>query len=324
MPAVGEIYIPWRLFSGSFIPNSVLKCRELSATSKLIFGRLSQFGGEHGNSYPSYSTLAQEVGIERRQAMRAVKELEAFGLIRLVGRLKDDGGFTSNAYEFLWHRIFCSDDPAAPGDKKDTRGGVTNVTTPRCHSRHHLVSEMTPKENHTRDKNIEKTTTEEIRLLLSGTPLSEISDKELNVLTKRHGIERLLEVCDIAAETWRRDRKEIRNPGGYIQTLCESHVVPEWYRSVAERNAKLTAVAERKLSETRRMEEQKAAEEREAEEQESYWISLSLEDRIKYRDEAKASSPFFQDLEDAHLEAIAKLNVWENRSQMSTNVTCGP
>jgi hypothetical protein len=178
---------------------------------------------------------------------------------------------------------------------------------------------MTPKENHTRDKNIEKTTTEEIRLLLSGTPLSEISDKELNILTKRHGIERLLEVCDIAAETWRRDRKEIRNPGGYLQTFCESHVVPEWYQSVAERNVKLTAVAERKRSETRKREEQKAAEEREAQEQESYWISLPLEDRIKYRDEAKASSPFFQDLEDEHLEAIAKLNVWDNRSQMCTN-----
>lgn len=318
MPSVGDIYIPWRLFTGSFIPNSVLKCCDLSPTAKLIFGRLSQFGGENGDSYPSYNTLALEVGIERRQAMRAVKELEKFGLICRVKRLKDDGGFTSNEYVFLWHKIFSEDEPVLHGDTEDTRDGVTDVTKPRCHSRHPLVSEMSPKENQTKDKNLVKTTTEEIRLLLFGTPLSKISDKELKVLMKRHGIECFLAVADIAAETWRRERKDIHNPGGYFQTLCESHVVPEWYEPLEERNARMALVAERKRTDAMKQNEQAATEEKESLERENHWWSLSDLDREKFRVEAVISSPLFLNLPEVAIDSIAKLIVWEQRSQMDT------
>lgn len=170
----------------------------------------------------------------------------------------------------------------------------------------------------------QKTTTEHIRPLLSGTPLFEISDKGLDILIIRHGMERVTQVADIAAETWRRDRKEIRSPGGYLQSLCESHVVPEWYESPEARTAKLLAIAERKRLDTRKKEEQLAAEEREAQERESYWLSLSVEDRQKYRDETRESSPLFEDLKDDHLDGIAKLNAWDSRSQMNTNVICSP
>jgi hypothetical protein len=122
-------------------------------------------------------------------------------LIKPVGRKKGDGGFTSNIYAFLWHQTFSDDGHTDPGDKNDTRGGVTNVTTPKCHKRHHLVSDMSPKENHTRESNSEKTTTEEIRLLLSDTPLSKISEKEVRVLIKRHGSESVVLTADVAAET---------------------------------------------------------------------------------------------------------------------------
>jgi hypothetical protein len=90
------------------------------------------------------------------------------------------------------------------------------------------------------------------------------------------------------------------------------------------RNDRLATAAERKHSETRRIEEQLAAEEREAQERDSYWISLSVEDRQKYRDEARESSPLFQDLKDEHLDGIAKLNAWEQCQQMNTNIICSP
>ena len=128
MHTPGEIYTPWRIFKGSFIPNAVLKCRELSSTAKLVFARLCQYGGEHGQAYPSYNTLAGEVGVERRQAIRAVNELEAFGLLRRNGRLRCDGGLSSNAYVFLWHSIFSEDDPVPPGSQNDTRVSVINDT----------------------------------------------------------------------------------------------------------------------------------------------------------------------------------------------------
>ena len=140
-PATGEIYNPWRVFVGSFIPNAVLRCSYLSPTSKLIFGRLCQYAGENGQSYPTYSTLGHEVGIERRQAIRAVKELENFGLIRAIGRSRSDGGSTSNIYVFLWHGIFSGEDSLHPDVSNDTGGSVKNVTPSECHSRHQGISQ---------------------------------------------------------------------------------------------------------------------------------------------------------------------------------------
>jgi predicted phage replisome organizer len=70
----------------------------------------------------------------------------------------------------------------------------------------------------------EQTTTEKVRLLLSGTSLAKISNQELKSLEKRHGSERLLQAADIAAETWRCNREDKHNPGGYLQSLCASLV----------------------------------------------------------------------------------------------------
>lgn len=164
----------------------------------------------------------------------------------------------------------------------------------------------------------QKTTTAQIRLLLSSTPLSKISDKELNILLKRHGSESVKLAADIAAETWRRERKEIRNPGGYLQALCESIVVPEWYEPSDVRNSRAEAAAARKRSEARKREEQLADEERETQERDDYWLSLSDEEQQEYRVKARESSPLFIDLNGSPLNAIAKLIAWDNCQQMNT------
>lgn len=169
------------------------------------------------------------------------------------------------------------------------------------------------------EKKIEKITTEQIRSLLSDTPFFVVPDNELVVLIKRHGSKRVIEATDVAAENWQREHMEIRNPGGYLQALCEDLVIPEWYEPPHIRAAKSEAAAERKRAEARRKEEHLAAEEREARERDSHWISLSGEARQKYRDEARESSPLFQDLKDEHLDGIAKLNAWEKCQQMITN-----
>jgi len=165
----------------------------------------------------------------------------------------------------------------------------------------------------------QNTTTEQILVLLSGSPFSKISENDLSILIKRHGTERVMKAADVAAETWRREHKEIRNPGGYLQALCEDLVIPEWYEPPHVRAAKSEASAERKRAEARRKEEQQAAEEREEQERNSHWISLTMEGRQKYRDEARESSPLFQELKDEHLDGIAKLNAWEQCQQMITN-----
>jgi hypothetical protein len=320
MPATGEIYNPWRMFNGSFIPNAILQCRELSATAKLLFGRLSQYAGADGEAFPSYNTLGQEVGIERRQAIRAVRELEDFGLIRAVPRHKGDGSLTSNGYVFLWHRIFTDGSPP-PGVKNGAMGSVTNGTTPQCHPRHQVESEMTPKEIQIRD---EKTTTEQIRLLLSGTPLSGVSDPELQVLVKRHGLERMSLVGDVAAETWRRECKAIRNPGGYLHSLCDSLVVPFWYQIPEERKAKAAKAEELRSARIKAEEEEKTLLEKETAAKDGFWSSLSDADREHFRSEVAASmAPGFSWPVIA-INALAKTMAWESRSIMSTNVDSLP
>lgn len=315
MPAAGEIYNPFRVFNGSFIPNAVLKCRDLSATAKLVFGRLCQYAGEDGEAFPSYSTLGREVGVERRQTIRAVRELEDFGLIRAVPRRKDDGGLSSNSYVFLWHRIFSESESSPPGVKNDTRDSVTNDTTPRCHPRHQAVSDMTPKENQTIEKSLEDTTTGQFRLLLSGTPLSEVSDLELRVLVKRHGLERLSLIADVAAEIWRREHKEVRNPGGYLHSLCNSLVPPAWYEPPDRRKARASEAEEIRRAARETAEKEKAA----AQEKDAFWSSLSDIDRESFRSEAKASmAPGFSWPAMA-VTSLAKTLAWEGRSKMSTN-----
>lgn len=167
----------------------------------------------------------------------------------------------------------------------------------------------------------QKTTTEQILVLLSGTPLSKISEKELRVLIKRHGCETVVQAADIAAETWRREHQEIRNPGGYLQAFCVDLIVPEWYEPHEVRNARSEEVAERRRIEARKMEVQLAEEEREAQERDDYWCSLSEEDRQKYREDFRATAPFLQDLKDDFLDGLAKLNTWDKRQQMNTNTS---
>ena len=313
MPTTGEIYNPWRIFHGSFIPNSILRCRELSSTSKLVFGRLCQYAGEDGQAFPSYSTLGQEVGIQKRQTIRAVRELEVFGLIRAVPRLKDDGGLSSNYYVFLWHRIFSEGGSHPPGVRNDTGSGVTNDITPPCHSRHQVVPAMTPKENQTRDQSLEKTTTEQVRLLLSGTPLSEVSEPELQVLVKRHGHERLSLVADVAAEIWRRERKEVRNPGGYLHSLSTSLVPPAWYEPPDMRTAKASKAEETRRAARKVAEEEKAAVEKETQEKDDFWSSLSDADRESFRSEVAASMTSGFSWPAMAVNSLAKSLAWENR-----------
>jgi hypothetical protein len=318
MPAAGEIYNPWRTFCGSFIPNAILRCRELSSTAKLTFGRLSQYAGEDGEAYPSYHTLGQEIGVERRQAIRAVRELERFGLIRPVARHREDGGLTSNSYVFLWHAIF-----AIPGVINDTRGGVNNDTSSRCHERHLLVPSKSPKKiptRETREKRSTTTTAEESRSLLAGTPFSTLTLEELEMLAKLNGCGRLVLAADIAAETWRRERKEIPNPGGYLRVLCNSLVVPAWYQSVDERREKAMETDLRKAAARKRLEEEKAEAERVERERETNWCALCDSEKEFYIATAKASiGKSLGILSDKTITAIAKTMAWDRRAGMITN-----
>jgi len=170
-----------------------------------------------------------------------------------------------------------------------------------------------------KEKKIEKITTEQIHSLLSGTPFSVVSDNELIVLIKRHGTERVLLAADIAAESWRREHTEIRNPGGYLQALCVDLVIPELYEPPHVRAANAEAAAERKRTEDEKQAELKKAEAQRAKERDAYWHSLSKDDQEKFIEDEKNSSPIGQFIPEIGVVALAKSKAWGCRQQMITN-----
>jgi hypothetical protein len=314
MPVTGDIYNPWRMFNGCFIPNAVLRCRDLSARAKLVFGRLCQYAGENGEAYPTYRTLAREVGVERRQAMRAIQELEAFGLVRAVGQRREDGSSRSNTYVFLWHEIFQGASAhSPPGVTNDTQGGAEADTPARCRKCHPGVSSLTPKEIQTKEAAIEETTT--IRLLLAGTPLDVVADRELLALARRHGQELLELAADVAAETWRRDRGEIGNPGGYLHSLCSSLVLPGWYEPAAERQAKAMAIREKKRAAQQAQQKNKEETDQQARQREDYWRSLTTVERNRFMTLVTSAYPNLQ-LPAIAITATAKTLAWEQQTTL--------
>lgn len=165
---------------------------------------------------------------------------------------------------------------------------------------------------------LEKTT--ELRKLLLGTAFNAITNDDLRMLLTRHGMEQMTIAADIAAETWRKNGgKEISNPGGYLQSLCQCLVEPPWYRP-----SKMRMIIENTLGEPAGLNTKanglySSAEEEEMLQINDFWSSLTEAEQEKYRSEAMGSMPFGLSGPQVAIIAIAKNIAWERRTQMSNN-----
>lgn len=101
----GDVFNPYKMFVGIWIPDALARCRWLSAGAKLAYGRLARYAGREGKCYPSIAALARELGVCQRQAQRYLRELERARLISRSLGVGPQGGQTSNSYQFLWHEI---------------------------------------------------------------------------------------------------------------------------------------------------------------------------------------------------------------------------
>jgi predicted phage replisome organizer len=177
--------------------------------------------------------------------------------------------------------------------REKEREKLRSLPTPDDVSRDNNVtmSRDVTQENRQDKSREEKTTTEKARLLLSGTSIAKISNQELECLEKRHGSERLLQVADIAAETWRRNREDKQNPGGYLHSLCTSLVLPDWYVPYEKQRA----IVKEELSRTRIGSIEKASlreqEKAKNDAMDTLWNSLSAEQQEDYRKKALANFP---------------------------------
>lgn len=143
---VGQPFNPFKLFTGIFVPEGLVKLNTLSPGAKVTYGRLCRYAGQNGNCFPSVGTLASETGVGERQAQRYLAELERHRLIERINRF-DEKGQTSNAFHFLWHPAFES------GVTDTSPGGVTD-TSPEG------VTDPSPKESQSEESQFEEKNTD--------------------------------------------------------------------------------------------------------------------------------------------------------------------
>lgn len=121
---------PYRLFVGSFIPNWLLRCPDLSHGAKLAYARLCQYADkETGEAWPGQDAWADEIGVSVRQLRRYVDELECFKLIEVVQR----GQSETNFYRFLAHPLMSGQDRSdmsGPGRSKVSGQDRSKVSGP--------------------------------------------------------------------------------------------------------------------------------------------------------------------------------------------------
>ena len=187
------------------------------------------------------------------------------------------------------------------------------VSQPVSRDSHASPSRDVTPENRTEKNRVDKTTTEGVRLLLSQTPLSHISDQELGGLMQRHGPGRLRQAADVAGETWRRERNEIRNPGGYLNTLCEALVIPDWYVPPEERQKRAQATRRRQEVQAAGLVAQQMAEEIDNKARDQLWQSLSDSERDQFCTVARDEYPVGTHAPEGVVQILAKMKAWEAR-----------
>jgi len=107
---VSQRFNPYKLFTGSFIPNCLMRYKDLSPSAKLCWARLAQYAGENGIAYPSLDTLAYETGITTRAVIKAIKELVNKGFLEVEKPTGIDKLLhKTNRYYFILHDIFRSE-----------------------------------------------------------------------------------------------------------------------------------------------------------------------------------------------------------------------
>ena len=119
---VGQCFNPFRLFTGIFIPEAMVRCPDLSPSAKLAYGRLVRYAGEDGRCFPAVNTLAREIGLKERRARCCLAELESAGFIR-----RDIQPGRTTAFVFLWHQVFAGGAPPGFRPAKEAPGRLISL-----------------------------------------------------------------------------------------------------------------------------------------------------------------------------------------------------
>ncbi len=138
---------PYKLFVGCFLPNWLVRRKELSHGAKLCYARLAQYGGEQGDCHPHQDTLATELGVHARQVRRYVAELVTSHLID-TDVLQYQG---NNRYYFLWHPWMEIDPPQDIYDLSERSDMSSQDPPDRSDMTSQIGQICPPEENHRRE-----------------------------------------------------------------------------------------------------------------------------------------------------------------------------
>lgn len=107
-----NLFNPYRMFFGSFIPTWLDERPEVSSTGKRVYAKLTHHAGKSGVAFPKQETLAEELGCTPRNIRKAISELAKHKLIfvQQLGRNK------ANRYFFLYHPWMGPDFPLDRND----------------------------------------------------------------------------------------------------------------------------------------------------------------------------------------------------------------
>lgn len=82
----------------SICPKKVYQNNQLSGTDLRVYLIIQGFADENGYCFPSVAKIADICGVSKSTIFRSLHTLEQFELVAREKRLRDSGGFTSNAY----------------------------------------------------------------------------------------------------------------------------------------------------------------------------------------------------------------------------------
>ena len=83
------------------IPNYILRSKVLKPSQKVVLAVLCSYANDENVAFPSYQTVANDIGISRRKSIEIVADLEKLGCIRKVTQKSNKGDSTANDYKVL-------------------------------------------------------------------------------------------------------------------------------------------------------------------------------------------------------------------------------
>src|SRR3954452_16369649 len=82
---------PYRMFTGVWIPDPLLRYKGISIGAKVVYARLARFAGKDGRCFPSVKAIAKHVALSERQVQTYLKQLDHAGFIEREPVFTDHG-----------------------------------------------------------------------------------------------------------------------------------------------------------------------------------------------------------------------------------------